>query len=48
MESFELVGIHVTERSGEGLAWGDGLVYSNPDWNRTTSVPKSVPRGGFG
>ena len=30
-----------------GLAWGVGLVYSNPDWNRTTSVPKSVPRGGF-
>ena len=26
-----------------GLAWSIGLVYSFPDWNRTTSVPKSVP-----
>ena len=28
-----------------GLAEGIGLVYSFPDWNRTTNVPKSVPRG---
>ena len=37
--------INVTERSGERANSG---VYSSPDWNRTTSVPKSVPRGGFG
>ena len=32
--------IYVTERSG-GRA--NPVDYSSPDWNRTTSVPKSVP-----
>ena len=35
--------IYVTERSGGSIVLG--LVYSTPDRNRTTSVPKSVPRG---
>ena len=34
---------HGKVRSGVNLG-----VYSFPEWNRTTSVPKSVPRGGFG
>ena len=37
--------IDVTERSGQEAVL---IVYSFPGWNRTTSVPKSVPRGGFG
>ena len=32
--------MYVTERSG-GRA--NSVDYSSPDWNRTTSVPKSVP-----